>query len=48
MPPSAIYVYWVTHAAVIAILLAVSLTGLFYAGRLLWSALHRRFPRDTR
>jgi len=45
MPPSAVYLYWVTHGAVSAILLTVLLAGLFLGGRSLLNAFQRRFPR---
>jgi len=43
MLPSATYVYWVMHAAVIAFLLTALLAALYFATRVLLRMLHRRF-----
>jgi hypothetical protein len=47
MPPSAIFFYWVTRAAVTAFLLTALLAGLYYGARFLLERWQERFHRRS-
>lgn len=44
MPPTAIYFYWVTRAALAAFFLSALLAGLYYGVRFLLGRWQERFP----
>jgi len=44
MPPSAIFFYWVTRAALAAFLLTALLAGLYYGSRFLLELRQKRLP----
>jgi len=46
MPPSAIFFYWVTRAALTAFLLSALLAGFYYGARFLLELRQKRLPPE--